>query len=1414
MATDLLEELSNQGFPRLAWELLDNPRCLVYCDPRKERFGELIKRLLQFYTEEDKRAIIKRPKGERGRKRIQKGHSYVVVCPGYDQQRIRGVLESLDETQFTIKSTEEWKPFGRSEEEDIEKTTVYLCGPLALYNRLAKMGRQGLGVERIILFGLDEGLVGQEWYLYSNVIVRLAEFVRLRPPLCILLSHPQPTQVCKWLVALGLEPTVVQHRRLVFDFSDTLQATFGTRDDLLEHVEHLEAVRFCLYSQPPMKAAFIFRSDMDCLMQSFRVEKDKKLQNLSFYVKSIGGVKTGTLICSLHKVHEGGPLERITPTIKIALDKSAYWGNSKNFTKCQVDFSAHGISLEAGATYAMRLDCASLLTADREAGIAVGYIEFNSRERVVFSRDGSHTWQGRWGMQFIAAEEHLEFGESPEREMDAIYVHYQGFMSGVELARLAAFLKTRGHLILVNFTGDRTLMERQLVFCPVPTEWYMERGMDYILNLCRHSRTKKQLARLVEKTYPYFALGQKARVEPFGPYREEQGQFKEWLDQAFERLQAVGFIQRGVTRMKQGPHGGIGEERTDSAEKVSLKKATMRMSGYFRCTECGALIAKDYRPVKLYAEMFVRYKAQEMTEEERRVLVEVLRKSGREEPQAKTGSKPEVSFGKQAQRALRDKLWIYKICRSYDPTFRIPQFEEQFTQDLTEPKAEDLFHRRRRRLRFKTTLKLLSNHLYGVISSPLRERATKVGATRVLWYQDIAKEITVPIRSVNYLLNRYFRKVERKEVRQKSRATKSEGLTDGVQVTWEHETGDSLLQQLETHFDPLPRALLMVFQAIRLTTHSVGRGKPLLVVECRLMARGLVIPHEKEGTMCRECGLYGREDKSCAGWYNLKEEGPSYLPTTRLLARRAEYGMVTPNSTACEWFTPRVRGRILPMTAFEKVFKFRLDGRSEGWRCPRPVCTGLLDRKPKIGRVVGCQICGARYKRQKEGGVLEQVDYRAEIQRFVQHYSGLVPNLPEHEVGKTDFVYVTWDCEGRIEGDQLIVTYPTHTEAYHLSKVYVMVHTDEGLAEALQAQGVRVRFLGLRPPRHRYVSRALVEALGRTENVEKLQRRYAWGLLLSYVVATLDLAQGPVEVREGGKAVLGAQLRIIQQFVKRQKFGRGAFLACEGRLAWVVETFVREVLHQRRKRERIVRAGIGRTFGRKGDRLYYRPTQAAAGKTKLDAGQNRASKILRNILRANNAEQEYKELWLGYETVELFSHKVHDNPALAAHLDLEEPSQRLLGNRIAFAFLIRGLTGEHFQEYRSLQGFPRCAPTPRGSRALEDLVTAFLEEEVWYCRTRQPLTKAHAGHVAHLLECLGKNTPEEYQPFIPIPARLKDLGPLKKIRKFLIEAPKQLGLWDKPVTDIPHLKVGEVLTELSEILRPLEAGINCGEVVA
>jgi len=63
VATNLLEELSDQGYPRLAWELLDNPRCLVYCNPRKEHFGKLLKSLLRFYAEEDKCKLVERKKG-------------------------------------------------------------------------------------------------------------------------------------------------------------------------------------------------------------------------------------------------------------------------------------------------------------------------------------------------------------------------------------------------------------------------------------------------------------------------------------------------------------------------------------------------------------------------------------------------------------------------------------------------------------------------------------------------------------------------------------------------------------------------------------------------------------------------------------------------------------------------------------------------------------------------------------------------------------------------------------------------------------------------------------------------------------------------------------------------------------------------------------------------------------------------------------------------------------------------------------------------------------------------------------------------------------------------------------------------------------------------------------------------------
>jgi hypothetical protein len=84
------------------------------------------------------------------------------------------------------------------------------------------------------------------------------------------------------------------------------------------------------------------------------------------------------------------------------------------------------------------------------------------------------------------------------------------------------------------------------------------------------------------------------------------------------------------------------------------------------------------------------------------------------------------------------------------------------------------------------------------------------------------------------------------------------------------------------------------------------------------------------------------------------------------------------------------------------------------------------------------------------------------------------------------------------------------------------VQVDKPLAEKLERAGVRVKFQGVTPPRHKEVSGALVEALARCTEREVLRRKYAWGLLLSYVGATGELIHGPHELREVGTQVLGA----------------------------------------------------------------------------------------------------------------------------------------------------------------------------------------------------------------------------------------------------------------------------------------------------
>ena len=94
MPSDPLEELSDQGFPGLAWELRDNPQCLVYSDPRKDRFGEILKGLIQFYADEDKREYIEVKTSTGNLRREVKGNKYLVVCPGYEKSRLQTALKS------------------------------------------------------------------------------------------------------------------------------------------------------------------------------------------------------------------------------------------------------------------------------------------------------------------------------------------------------------------------------------------------------------------------------------------------------------------------------------------------------------------------------------------------------------------------------------------------------------------------------------------------------------------------------------------------------------------------------------------------------------------------------------------------------------------------------------------------------------------------------------------------------------------------------------------------------------------------------------------------------------------------------------------------------------------------------------------------------------------------------------------------------------------------------------------------------------------------------------------------------------------------------------------------------------------------------------------------------------------------
>ena len=75
-------------------------------------------------------------------------------------------------------------------------------------------------------------------------------------------------------------------------------------------------------------------------------------------------------------------------------------------------------------------------------------------------------WRAGGGRAFLEVVEQCPLGESPGGQMDLIYVEADKYVSGVELARIASFLKPGGQLVLVNYRGQLMGLKRQLEGCP------------------------------------------------------------------------------------------------------------------------------------------------------------------------------------------------------------------------------------------------------------------------------------------------------------------------------------------------------------------------------------------------------------------------------------------------------------------------------------------------------------------------------------------------------------------------------------------------------------------------------------------------------------------------------------------------------------------------------------------------------------------------------------------------------------------------------------------------------------------------------------------------------------------------------------------------------------------------------------
>ena len=1023
------------------------------------------------------------------------------------------------------------------------------------------------------------------------------------------------------------------------------------------------------------------------------------------------------------------------------------------------------------------------------------------------------------------------FGEAVGKVVEVVVVDCKEFRDPMELGKVAQEVGEGGHILLVNCGKEKEHWLKQgALGLPTCTKWYFEEIHDFVLEFHRRPRTKKEFRRVLKETFhgyflqliPQLARADKTkrdvqeRVEGGYPiltelirgyteeaYVEPWKSFTKGAKDALKELRDARFIWRKKYRSKE-------DGRVFKAGKLS-------------CSSFGALLAAMPDSAKACLEVFEEQGGNKLTDKKRAELVERFVGSGA----SAAGNRPQGARDKVRPKKVGS---LGQVVREEQKARRKPALKEGVgrPKKLTracreEPEKRGMIEEPEPpkgrgvllpgRVRFGKAVIKLIKALNKRITAPVRGDPGQVEAQRRVWYQDIAREQGIPERSVHYLLMKYFIP---KQVR-------------------------ALVKQ----FGELPRGTLLVLRAIHCQKVRVGPYAPLLVIVCRVKSGGLqeragrdvccagcdyrleeqvgcVLDTEEvellglaidpggwsdagclvgsmgEGRRCGECGLYTMQDWGCAAFYKIAEERPSAIPTDRFMRGRAEQGRFVKNREACGWFIPRVQSASIPLTAFQEAVWVEEEVIMHGWRCPREVCEGVLRERPEVGRVVLCEECGAKFKGRIDGTARMDVDFEEEIKRLVKIYCGYEPELPEWSTTGREFVLITYECEARIEGTKLIVKYPKHTGNYDIENVYVTVHGRKELATELEARGIPHSYKDIKPPKHEQPSvgfwRALLKAKSR---YEEFRRKYFWSLIINQVVATAVLCRRIRRVAERAERVEELLVKILR-FLKRGRFDRLAFMALEGRVSEGLHRLIREALSERWPGTGIVVEGIGRTFGRKGDQMYITPTRAAGAKTMLDAALNRAGKVLTNLVRAHGAE-----LGLGYESVELFSHRPKDRPELAAALDLREPLLPTLWMEICMAFLDGWLVPEDFERYQSARGFPRYAPTPQGSMKLNQLVEDLLRQEVvWAGKSQRDVWELEAAHVQsiqELIEAMEEQEPSQYHPLVILRSDSAHEAAeiLGRMRRVLVEYAKEVAGVPKGIVE----ELGSVLESIEVVMR-------------